>query len=79
MSGFKVLSVVALHFFVRASPPSRQSGMEALRAENAALRAEIEAIKQSATSQLPLSLAEYQRYGRQMVLDGFGLPGVLAL
>ena len=23
---------------------------------------------------LPLSLPEYRRYGRQMILDGFGLP-----
>lgn len=26
--------------------------------------------------QLPLSLHEYRRYGRQMILDGFGLPCV---
>jgi len=26
---------------------------------------------------LPLPLLDYQRYGRQMILDGFGLPGQL--
>lgn len=26
-----------------------------------------------------LSLPEYRRYGRQMILDGFGLPGQLKL
>lgn len=24
---------------------------------------------------LPLTRSEYRRYGRQMILDGFGLPG----
>jgi adenylyltransferase/sulfurtransferase len=27
----------------------------------------------------PLSLDEYERYGRQMILPGFGLPGQLKL
>lgn len=28
---------------------------------------------------MELSLEEYRRYGRQMILDGFGLPGQLKL
>lgn len=28
---------------------------------------------------MSLSLEEYKRYGRQMILDGFGLPGQLKL
>ncbi|KAL0954710.1 hypothetical protein HGRIS_003664 [Hohenbuehelia grisea] len=31
------------------------------------------------TSSLPLPLDDYRRYGRQMILDGFGLPGQLKL
>jgi adenylyltransferase/sulfurtransferase len=36
---------------------------------------------QQATSSRPrpLSLDEYERYGRQMILPGFGLPGQLKL
>ncbi|KAJ3817615.1 hypothetical protein EV361DRAFT_807103 [Lentinula raphanica] len=30
-------------------------------------------------AQTPLSLNDYRRYGRQMILDGFGLPGQLKL
>ncbi|KAJ4479958.1 hypothetical protein J3R30DRAFT_3288539 [Lentinula aciculospora] len=30
-------------------------------------------------AETPLSLSDYRRYGRQMILDGFGLPGQLKL
>lgn len=28
---------------------------------------------------LPLALSDYERYGRQMILDGFGLEGMFPL
>lgn len=34
---------------------------------------------QASSSTRPLSLDEYERYGRQMILPGFGLPGQLKL
>ena len=34
---------------------------------------------QASTSARPLSLDEYERYGRQMILPEFGLPGQLKL
>ena len=33
----------------------------------------------SSSTSRPLSLDEYERYGRQMILPGFGLPGQLKL
>jgi hypothetical protein len=33
----------------------------------------------SSSTPRPLSLDEYERYGRQMILPGFGLPGQLKL
>jgi hypothetical protein len=33
----------------------------------------------STSATRPLSLDEYERYGRQMILPGFGLPGQLKL
>lgn len=33
----------------------------------------------SGRQERPLSLDEYERYGRQMILPGFGLPGQLKL
>jgi molybdopterin/thiamine biosynthesis adenylyltransferase len=33
----------------------------------------------SSSGARPLSLDEYERYGRQMILPGFGLPGQLKL
>lgn len=33
----------------------------------------------AARQKRPLSLDEYERYGRQMILPGFGLPGQLKL
>ena len=33
----------------------------------------------ASSSTRPLSLDEYERYGRQMILPGFGLPGQLKL
>jgi hypothetical protein len=30
-------------------------------------------------SDLPMDLLEYRRYGRQMILDGFGLSGMINL
>ena len=33
----------------------------------------------SSSTARPLSLDEYERYGRQMILPGFGLPGQLKL
>ena len=32
-----------------------------------------------ASSSRPLSLDEYERYGRQMIMPGFGLPGMSTL
>ena len=54
--------------------------IEALRAELSSLEAELERLddaEQEARTpvHLPLRLDEYKRYGRQMILPGFGLPG----
>lgn len=58
-----------------------------LRAEISKLQGELQSLGETATEAntsarpdqedmgLPLSRSEYRRYGRQMILDGVGLPG----
>lgn len=75
---------------VMADERGRQRRREELQARVRALRAELfdaeEELARSADegahdgrgtaeSNLPLSLVEYRRYGRQMILPGVGLPG----
>ena len=57
-----------------------QTRIEALRAELSSLEAELERLDDAeqearTPAHLPLRLDEYKRYGRQMILPGFGLPG----
>lgn len=57
-----------------------ETRIEALRAELSSLEAELERLddveqEASTPAQLPLRMDEYKRYGRQMILPGFGLPG----
>ena len=61
----------------RAAADGVRERIRLLRREIADLEAELRDLEEPITPEeahLPLRLSEYRRYGRQMMLPGFGLP-----
>lgn len=67
-----------------ANVSDKRERLAALRAEISHLEQEADALEQSCSDAmpeteedmgLPLKRSEYRRYGRQMILEGFGLEG----
>ena len=78
------LLLLQLHLLHIAMNAERRKHVEerinALRVEISKLELELEQLsdteqERSIPENLPLRMDDYRRYGRQMILPGFGLPG----